>query len=252
AEIRALVIVVADDHLVARKHLAADQHLVMRQLGEVAFREALLEFLETLERGDGLALILVLAPDLIVVAHPDVVGDELEVLAGRMHPLEIVERANRLGVILLLVIGEADFHLGIFGVGAERILVDHLLIVLDRGLVLFVREIELALRVVVLAGGLLAQTAGGRRQQYKSHQYYQQAFHFVTQKRLDKPVRHCNPSAIFGFGGIRRKPRHAGGFSYFWIHAACGTRPKTPACPPRRTCAQTRSARRRARPRRHG
>src|SRR5277367_5180624 len=134
-----------------------------------------------------------------------------------MHPLEIVERANRLGVILLLVVSEADFHLGIFGVGAERILVDHLLVVLDRGLVFLVREIELALRVVVFAGGLLAQTAGGRGQQYKSHQYYQQAFHFVTQKRLDKPVRHCNPSAICGFGASRAMRADSVTFGLTWL-----------------------------------
>src|SRR5580704_19204089 len=83
AEVCALIIIAADDHLVAREHLAAYQHLVVRQLGEVALGKALLQFLEALERRRGLALILVLATDLIVVTKPDVVADELEVLAGR-------------------------------------------------------------------------------------------------------------------------------------------------------------------------
>src|SRR5208282_766450 len=182
AEVRAFVIVVADDHLVAREHLAADQYLVVRQLGEVAFGKALLQFLEALERRLGLALILVFAPNLIVVTQPDVVGDELEIFTRWMHPLEIIQRADRLRVILLLVVGEADFHLGVFGVRTERVLVDHQLIIFDRGLVLFCRKIKLALGVVVFAGGLLAQTASGCRQQSKSHQYQQQSFHRVTQK----------------------------------------------------------------------
>ncbi len=181
-EVRAFVIVVADDHLVAREHLAAYQHLVVRERGEVAFRKALFQFLETLERGGGLALILVLAPNLIVVTQPDVVSDELEIFARRMHPLEVVERADRFGVVLLLIVGEADFHLGVFGVGAERESVDHQLIIFDRRLVFFGRKIKLGLRVVVLAGRLLAQTACSGRQQSESHQYQQQAFHRVTRK----------------------------------------------------------------------
>ena len=83
----------------------------------------------------GLALVLILAPDLIEVAHRDVVADQLEILAGRMHALEIIERGDRLRIVLILVVGEPDLHLGLFGVGAERVLIDHVLIVLDRGVV---------------------------------------------------------------------------------------------------------------------
>ena len=186
---------------------------------EVAFGKALLQFLEALERRLGLALILILATDLIVVTQPDVVGDELEILAGRMHPLEIVERADRLRVVLLLVVGEADFHLGVFGVGAERILVDHLLIIFDRGLVFFGRKIKLALRVVVFAGGLLAQTTSGGRQQNKSHQYQQQAFHRRVAKRLNNAVRHCNPRAILDSAALSGDK--LANSAYFWTRAAC-------------------------------
>ncbi len=38
--------------------------------------------------------------------------------------------------------------------------------------------------------------------------------------------------ASYGFGAIRRKPRQADGFNYFWIRAACGTKLKTPAAAP--------------------
>src|SRR5208337_107843 len=93
AKVRTLVVIVADDHLVAREHLAAYQ--------------------------------------------------------------DLVERADRLGVVLLLVVGEADFHLGIFGIGTERILIDHHLIIFDSGLVFFCRKIKLALRVIIFAGRLL-------------------------------------------------------------------------------------------------
>ena len=51
AKVRALVVIVADDHLVTREHLATYQDLVVRQFGEVAFGKALLQFLEALERG---------------------------------------------------------------------------------------------------------------------------------------------------------------------------------------------------------
>jgi len=82
-----------------------------------------------------------------------------------MHPLEVVERADRLGIILLLIVGEPNFHFGVFGIGAERELVDDVLIVLDRGFVFFLREVELTLRIIILTSRFLAETTRGRWQQ---------------------------------------------------------------------------------------
>jgi hypothetical protein len=110
-----------------------------------------------------------------------------------MHPLKIIQRADRFRIVLLLIVGEADFHLGIFGVGAERELVDYVLIVLNRGFVFFLREIELTLRVEILASWFLAETACARWQQSTSHQYQQKAFHRMRE-RLDNAVGHCNPA----------------------------------------------------------
>ncbi len=82
-----------------------------------------------------------------------------------MHPLEVVERTDRLGVVFLLIVGEADFHLGVFGIGAEWELVDYVLIVLNRSFVLFLSEVELTLRIIILTSRFLAQTTRSRWQQ---------------------------------------------------------------------------------------
>ena len=87
-----------------------------------------------------------------------------------MHPLEVVERGDRLRVVLVLIICEPDLHFGFFRVGAERILVDDELIVLDRGVVFLVGVIQLRLLVVVLAGGRLADAAGDRYAESAGHQ----------------------------------------------------------------------------------
>jgi hypothetical protein len=86
----------------------------------------------------------------------------MQVLVGRMHPLEVVQRAHRLAVILLAIVGEANLEFRVFGVGAERKLIDEMLIVLDRVVVIALGEHQFALRVVVLDRRGLVETATSR------------------------------------------------------------------------------------------
>src|SRR5216683_7891126 len=155
----------------AREHFAADGNLLMGQRGEARFRIAPFDYLELLERLLGVALVLVGTADLIVMRHRQVVGRQLYLLAGRMHLLEVAQRRDRLGVVLLLVLGKPDLELGVFGVGAEGILVDQLLKVDGRALVVVGGKSLLPQRVIVLAGrGLLMHSTGRHAERETSRQ----------------------------------------------------------------------------------
>src|SRR5579863_6207384 len=80
-----------------------------------------------------------------------------------MHLLEVTQRGDRLGVVLILVLGQPDFKLGVFGVGAERVLINQLLEVDRRTLVVVLGKGLLSQRVIVLAGGSLLMHGTGRR-----------------------------------------------------------------------------------------
>ena len=67
------------------------------------------------------------------MSHREIIRGDVETIAGRMHAQEIVEGADRLRVVMLFVISKTDVELGLFGVRAEGILVDQLLVIFDRG-----------------------------------------------------------------------------------------------------------------------
>src|SRR5258708_39717314 len=92
----------------AREHFAADGNLLMGQRGEARFRIAPFDYLELLERLLGVALVLVGTADLIVMRHRQVVRRQLDLLAGRMHLLEVAQRRDRLAVVFLLALGKPD------------------------------------------------------------------------------------------------------------------------------------------------
>ena len=146
----------------AREHLAADGDLLMGERGEARFRIAPFDYLELLQSLLGIALILVGPADLIVMRHRQVVRGHFDLLAGRMHLLEVAQRSDRLGVVLVLVLRKSDLELGVLGVGAERILVDQFLKVDRRTRVIVRGKSLLPQRVIVLAGRSLLMSGTGR------------------------------------------------------------------------------------------
>src|SRR5580704_12246186 len=153
AEVRAVVVILADYLLVAREHLAAYLDPILGELGELALRITALEILELGQSVLGIALILVRTMNLIEVGHPHVIGCQRQILVGRMHPLEIRERINRFGVFALLIQRKRDLQLGIFGVGTKRKLIDDVLIIIDGSVVVLALEHRLGLSVEILARG---------------------------------------------------------------------------------------------------
>src|SRR5208282_5395241 len=93
-EVRALLVKLADQIIMPCQHLAADVDLLARQRSEIALGETLYDTLELLKRQLCMSLILIRPANLVVMRHRQVVRRDIEMLAGRMHPQEIIERAD--------------------------------------------------------------------------------------------------------------------------------------------------------------
>ena len=143
------------------------------QFAEFAFGKAPFDDFELLQRGGGLALIAIRLADLIIVGHAEIVGCERKILARRVHPLEVAQLGGSLRILVHLVKGESDPKLGLFGVRAEWILIDEMLVVVDRAAVLAHRIVGLALRPVVFAAGYFALAASGAGHHQHQRQCYQ-------------------------------------------------------------------------------
>ncbi len=121
---------------------------------------------------------------MVEVRHPKRVLHEGKRRARRVKALEIVERCDRLLVLLTEVVRVRDSEARDFGEIGKRVLLEHLVVKLSGHDEIAVRELAVGLTVKVAFGGYGRRTAGGREGYEKKNQCCRASSHFDMRRSV--------------------------------------------------------------------